>query len=73
MFGKPGEGVHSWRLFNIAVVDVLGTVVIAWGLATVAGWDPLTTLAWAFALGVLAHWVFCVDTTVHKFLTNKLN
>lgn len=67
MFGQPGKGVHSWRLFDIAIVDVVGTVAIAWGVAAIAGWDPVSTILWAFVLGVLAHWVFCVDTTVHKF------
>jgi hypothetical protein len=27
--GKPGEGVHSYRIANIAVVDVLFTVISA--------------------------------------------
>ena len=29
LFGKVGEGVHSYRIFNIAVVDVLLTVLLA--------------------------------------------
>ena len=26
LFGKPGEGVHSYRIFNIAIVDVILTI-----------------------------------------------
>jgi hypothetical protein len=29
MFGKPNTGVHKYRLFNIAVVDVLATIAVA--------------------------------------------
>ena len=27
--GEPGKGVHSIRVFNIAVVDVLFTIILA--------------------------------------------
>ena len=30
MLGKVGEGVHSIRIFNIAIVDVLATVLLAY-------------------------------------------
>ena len=29
IFGKPREGVHSHRIFNIAIVDVIATLVLA--------------------------------------------
>ena len=30
MFGKPGEGVHSIRLFDIAIIDVAFTFLFAY-------------------------------------------
>lgn len=30
MFGKVDEGVHYYRVFNIAIVDVLATIVGAY-------------------------------------------
>ena len=27
IFGKEGEGVHSYRLFDIAIIDVIMTVI----------------------------------------------
>jgi hypothetical protein len=27
IFGKEGEGVHSYRLLNIAIVDVVSTII----------------------------------------------
>ena len=32
IFGKVGEGPHSIRLFYIAIVDVIGTLVLAYFL-----------------------------------------
>ena len=29
ILGKPGEGVHSYRLFDIAVIDVVLTIGLA--------------------------------------------
>ena len=27
VFGKEGEGVHSYRLFDIAIIDVIFTII----------------------------------------------
>jgi hypothetical protein len=29
IFGKPNEGVHSYRLFDVAIVDLLLTILLA--------------------------------------------
>ena len=29
ILGKPGEGVHSYRLFDIAIIDVVLTIGLA--------------------------------------------
>ena len=68
IFGAPGTGAHAYRLFDIAVVDVVGTIVIGWCLAYFAGWSVWKTLAGAFLLGILFHRLFCVRTTVDKLI-----
>jgi hypothetical protein len=30
MFGKPGEGAHSYRILNIAIVDVIALLFVAY-------------------------------------------
>ena len=30
IFGKPNEGVHSYRIFDIAIVDLVSTIVAAY-------------------------------------------
>ena len=29
IFGKPNEGIHSFRIFNISVIDTLLTIFLA--------------------------------------------
>jgi hypothetical protein len=29
IFGKVGEGAHSYRIFNIAIIDVISTFILA--------------------------------------------
>ena len=33
ILGVPGKGVHSFRIFNIAIVDVLLTIIAAYILS----------------------------------------
>ena len=68
LLGKPGKGAHSIRLFNIAIVDVLLTVLAAFLLAKLLNVSFILTLILLFVLAILVHWIFCVKTTVNKFL-----
>lgn len=74
MFGAPGTGVHAHRLFGVAIVDVVATLVVACLVARFAFRFPwasvgtLCTVLAAFALGVVAHRVFCVRTRVDRLL-----
>lgn len=68
IFGRPREGAHAYRIFDIAVVDVAATVVVAFIIARVFGlvfWKSLVVL---FILGIILHRMFCVGTTVDKWV-----
>jgi uncharacterized membrane protein YcaP (DUF421 family) len=71
IFGKPREGVHSIRILDIAIVDVLATIISAFLFAKLFNLSFLTTLVILFLLGILMHWLFCVETTVNVFLRNS--
>lgn len=60
ILGVPGEGVHSFRVFNLAVFDVLGTIALAY-VMKIPIW-------FAFLLGIILHRIFCVRTTIDKLL-----
>jgi len=68
MFGDVGKGIHSYRVFDIAIVDVLETFLLAWFLSFVFRWNLFLTILGSFALGIFMHRLFCVRTTIDKML-----
>ena len=68
IFGKPNTGLHSIRVFNIAIVDVLLTVLLAYLITTVFHTRFNVTLATLFIGGIILHRTFCVKTAIYKFL-----
>ena len=74
LFGELGTGAHSIRVFNIAIVDViltiLGGILLQTFLLQICHiYIELTiVLVMVFSLGILLHRVFCVRTTVDKLL-----
>ena len=69
MFGKVGEGVHSYRLFHIAIIDVMVTVMGAYIIHLFyPSYSFLFILALLFLTGIILHRLFCVRTTIDKLL-----
>jgi len=79
IFGEPGKGVHSIRLFNVAVVDVVSTIILAiitnfliYGMNGTTNSLLLITISW-FIIGIFLHKLFCVNTTIGKLIFGKVN
>ena len=72
--GVPGKGVHK-HYMGIAYMDVIGTFGIAWLLYMfVPGLKKtsfITITIFTFVLGIILHRLFCVPTTVDKYLFNN--
>lgn len=66
--GTPGEGAHSVRIFGIAIVDLVLTIVVAWFLHVLLGAPLLESIIIMFLFGIIMHRVFCVRTTVDRLL-----
>jgi hypothetical protein len=66
IFGKVGTGVHSVRLFNIAVVDTLLTLVLAYIINSYLKSNLLLIFFLLIILSILIHKAFCVQTTLTK-------
>ena len=69
-FFTPRVGVHSIRLFDFAIVDILFTLVFAWGLQRYVYTD---TSMWyialfAFFAGIVVHRLFGIKTKVDTIL-----
>ena len=71
MFGKLGEGIHSYRIADVAVLDFGVTFVAAYILYYffLYKYYPLSyVVIGLFLVGIVAHRFFCVRTTIDKFL-----
>ena len=68
ILGKPNEGVHKYRLFGIAILDVLVVVAFVYLFTYYTNYPFWPTLAVTFFLGIFLHRLFCVRTGVDKML-----
>lgn len=69
ILGKVGEGVHSYRIFNLAIIDIIFTVITAYFISSIIPkFEFIYVLIILFVLGIVFHRIFCVKTTVDKFL-----
>lgn len=68
-FGEPGKGVHSYRIFNIAYIDVLSTIFGALIIhLIIPRYNFFSILIFLFILGIILHRLFCVQTTIDKLI-----
>lgn len=71
IFGEPGQGIHSYRFLNIAIVDVLLTILLGYYIAYYTKTPVWIILILLFIMGILLHRLFCVRTTVDKLLFSE--
>ena len=62
--GLPKEGVHSYRVFNLAYIDIIATILGSIMLAWVFKWSYLRTMLGIFLIGIILHRIFNVRTTI---------
>jgi hypothetical protein len=68
IFGIPGKGLHKYRIFNIAIIDVLLTIILAIIISYLLKINFIITLIILFLVGIIMHRIFCVRTTMDKLL-----
>lgn len=68
LFGEPNKGVHKYKILNIAVVDLISTIIVAYLIAKYNNKDFKLILLILLLLGIILHHLFCVKTTIDKFL-----
>lgn len=72
ILGEPGKGVHSFRMFGIAIIDVILTIIAAYLISYFYKFNFVYTLIGLFLLGIFLHRIFCVRTTIDKLLFPNL-
>lgn len=67
-FGEPQKGIHSRRLLGFAVIDIIFTIIGAWGFSMILNKPFIYCLLVLFVIGIFLHRVFCVRTTIDRYL-----
>ena len=73
IFGLPGEGLHSYRLFNLAIVDVALTVLVSGIISYIFKYNFIVILLLLFLLAIILHRLFCVNTTINKLIFGEIS
>jgi ABC-type spermidine/putrescine transport system permease subunit I len=69
IFGKPKTGAHSIRILDIAIIDVILTIVLGYIINLFyPTYSFQKILIILFILGIVLHRLFCVRTTIDKLL-----
>ena len=67
-FGKPNTGAHRYRVLNIAIIDVIFTIIAAYLISLFVKYNFYYILTALFVAGIIANRLFCVRTTIDKLL-----
>ena len=68
ILGEPGKGPHSYRIFGVAIVDVMLTFLLAFVISYTTKMTFFRSCVISFISGIILHRLFCVRTTVDKLL-----
>jgi len=68
LFGELNTGIHSYRIYNFAVFDILITIIVGYFISRFLKTPFYLTLGLFFLFGIFIHRIFCVRTTVDKIL-----
>ena len=65
IFGEPGTGIHSIRIFNVAIVDLLLTMILAYFVRLNKNY--LKSLGIWLLIGLIVHYLFQVKYFIFKY------
>jgi len=68
IFGVEGQGIHSVRIFDVALVDLLMTLLVGVFISYYFSYDIYLTWFVLLVLGIIFHRLFCVNSTINKFI-----
>lgn len=66
--GKENEGIHSYRFLDLAIVDVIMTIVGALFIAYIFEQNFFIVFAILMLIAILLHYIFNVNTTINKII-----
>lgn len=71
ILGEVDKGIHSYKIFNLAIFDILFTILGAYIIKIfIPKYNLFLILIVLFLIGIILHRLFCVKTTIDKFIFN---
>ena len=68
MFGQPRQGIHSYRIYDIAIVDTVLTIILAYLISMYFSYNFWALLIFLLFFSIFIHWLFCVDTAILTYV-----
>ena len=68
LLGIPKKGIHLYRFFDLAIFDVIMTIILAIFISYFFKIPFAYTSILLFILGIILHRLFCVRTSIDKLL-----
>ncbi len=72
IFGEVGKGTHSYKILNVAVVDVVATIAVSALISFSFNINFIIILICLFLLGIISHRLFCVNTTIDRLIFGEI-
>ena len=73
IFGKENEGIHSYRLLNVSIIDYMLTIVFSFFLTYITTIPAELTTIFSFGLGIACHLLFGVRSNTTLFIEKITN
>ena len=70
IFGKENEGVHSYRLFDIAIVDLIMTIILGIIISYFTKINVFLIIFLLILFSIYIHYIFCVESKFVKLFKN---
>lgn len=67
-FSTPRTGIHSYRILDVAIVDLLLTIGLGYGIAYYTGYRFLIVFIILMILSILVHTALGIKTRTNSLL-----
>lgn len=70
IFGEEKKGMHAYRIFDIACIDVIITLIVAFFIqkAFCPKTEYYKVLLFYFIFGIIIHRIFDIKTTIDRLI-----
>lgn len=68
ILGLPGKGLHRHFGFGFAILDLVGTILIAYIISLIFKQSIWKIFLVLMIIAIFLHWLFCVKTRLNVLL-----